>query len=199
VISETDPRRQIEDWAQSFLQEAAADAHRAWRDELPDGEDPEQAAFARARRTVELVREMAAGHAFGPDGGPEAVDAFLRKQTYRRETSDARYAVQVSGGDGAPAVIYADAMDDLDIVDLLGSHSYTTLAVALRDPAARLAEFELDEIQQAILDDLYFDYDEEGVSVSFERFESGTVARVERILPTMAEGDDGEASDVEDA
>ncbi len=191
------PEPQVDAWAREYLAEAKADRYRVWQEPAPSDEGADETArtgagHARAKRQVELVGEMARQHAFDPEGGPEAIEAFLRKQTYQPDRSSARYLVHVSGGEGPPATLYVDSLQELDLVELLGSHGYRNLAVGLRDPDDRLEPFEIDELEQQILDDLYFDFDEEGVSVSFERFERGTLAHIARVLPEGAlEGEAG--------
>ncbi|RME72599.1 MAG: hypothetical protein D6776_08515, partial [Planctomycetota bacterium] len=176
-------------WERDFLEVAKRDGYQAWKEELPEGQPLEKAGEARARRQVQLVRETAQGLAFGPEGGEQAVRRFLEQQTYRPEASSARYVVHVYGGEQPAAMVYADRIEDLDLVEMLGDRMEGSVAVALRDPDEKLEPFELDELQQAILEDLYFDYDEDRLSVAFERYTAGLVVRVAplgREAPTAA-------------
>ena len=172
----------VQRWAEEYRAEAEADGYNEWMDDLEHLDDPVEAGRERVEQVVVLLDTIALYQRADSPEDPSRIEALLKKQTYRRADSAARYAVHFCGSPVDDAEVLVDRLNEIDLVDLFNHIGFVNVGVCLLKPDEKgIEEQEVKALEQAVLEDFHFDYIEDEISVVFERFEIGTVATVREL------------------
>jgi len=161
-------------WRTSYEADAEADEYGEWMDEYEFQEEPLETARERLENTVALLGTIVTYRRLD-NADFAAVEALLSKQTYRSRDSSARYVVYFAWNAGE---VFVDRLDEIDLVDIYSTIGFGAVGIALRDSNEELQAEEREKLEQAILEDFYFDYGEDEISIVFDRSGSGVFADV---------------------
>jgi hypothetical protein len=125
----------------------------------PDGEQLVQG-------TLELVALTLGLRSIDRQG--ETLDPFLTQQTYAATASTARYHVLFVAAGEPLGQLYFDEQGDIDFADMLSMLCHLTFTVTHAD-GSPFAEAEHAEVEALIEGDLYYDYSEEELDLTFDR------------------------------
>ncbi len=170
--------RLMHEWYVAFESEAEADGYGEWIEGFMHFDDPLEAARDRFRKTAELLAMVVALRAVDNREEVAAVEAFLRKQTYRPGESSARYTVYFCGSPLNFVEIFIDELSELDLVDIHDHFFFGDVGFVIRSPEASPRPGEIEAIEQAVLYDFHFDYGEDEISIVFDSLESCVLATV---------------------
>jgi hypothetical protein len=166
-------------WGRGYRAEAAADNYRVavagWDmgSVIIEGEtDPIQKRRARdqVRDTVEFVVLVLTYYAMD---GREGAEELLRLQTYDPARSAGRYLLIFEPGKYRKTqLIVDDLRRQVDLVDLHEAVWFEYLTIHHCD-GSEFAPGEHEEVRQAVLDDVRYDFGEDEVGLDFNEFSAG--------------------------